>query len=79
VGLYVRWIRGDEGYGAVADALLGITGAFAAAWAIGQGEIAWSSRATATIWAAAALPCIAHVIARRDATVPGPQVRRRGF
>jgi uncharacterized membrane protein YeaQ/YmgE (transglycosylase-associated protein family) len=34
VGLYVRWVLGDRGYGVVADALLGVTGAIAANWAV---------------------------------------------
>jgi uncharacterized membrane protein YeaQ/YmgE (transglycosylase-associated protein family) len=59
VGLYVRWVLGDKGYGVVADALLGVTGAIAANWAAGSGDMDWSARATATIWASAALPCTA--------------------
>jgi len=79
VGLFVRLIIGDKAYGAVADALLGITGAFAAHWVIGQAEIAWDSRALFTIWAAAFFPCMAHFLARRNQSDVGRQMRRGGF
>jgi uncharacterized membrane protein YeaQ/YmgE (transglycosylase-associated protein family) len=74
VGMVVRLILGDKGYGAVTDALLGVIGAFAADWAIGRGDITWSSRATLTIWAAAFLPCIAHFLARRHMRVADRQL-----
>ena len=77
VGLYVRWVLGDRGYGVVADALLGVTGAIAANFAAGRGEMDWSARATATIWASAALPFTAHLIARRVASHSRAQVRRQ--
>jgi uncharacterized membrane protein YeaQ/YmgE (transglycosylase-associated protein family) len=79
VGLFVRLIVGDKAYGAVADALLGITGAFAARWVIGQADIAWDSRALFTIWAAAFLPCVAHFFARRNRSTVDRQMRRGGF
>jgi len=77
VGLYVRWVLGDRGYGVVADGVLGVTGAIAANWAVGRGEMDWGARATATIWASAALPCAAHLITRRVASRSRAQVRRQ--
>ena len=77
VGLVVRLIIGDKGYGPVADALLGITGALAAAWVIGRGELGWSWRANFTIWAAAALPYLAHVRARGNARITARQERQQ--
>jgi uncharacterized membrane protein YeaQ/YmgE (transglycosylase-associated protein family) len=74
IGLVVRYILGDKAYGAVADALLGTTGAFAADFAIGPGEITWSSRALLTIWAAAFLPCLAHFLSRRLTRVADREV-----
>jgi uncharacterized membrane protein YeaQ/YmgE (transglycosylase-associated protein family) len=64
VGLVVRHIIGDHGYGRAADVLLGVTGAFGAGWVTRQSELAWSWRANFTIWAAASLPYLAHVLAR---------------
>jgi uncharacterized membrane protein YeaQ/YmgE (transglycosylase-associated protein family) len=78
IGLYVQVISREKAYGAVADALLGITGAFAAAWAIGPREITWSARASLTIWTAAFLPYLSHFLARRRMSAAGRQVRRRG-
>jgi uncharacterized membrane protein YeaQ/YmgE (transglycosylase-associated protein family) len=79
VGLFVRFIVGGKAYGAVADALLGITGAFVADWVIGQAEIVWSSRAVLTIWSAAFFPCVAHFLARRNRSTVRRQMRRGGF
>ena len=77
VGLVMRLIIGDEGYGPVADALLGITGALAAAWVIGQSELGWSWRANFTIWAAASLPYLAHVRARGQTRITDRQARQQ--
>jgi uncharacterized membrane protein YeaQ/YmgE (transglycosylase-associated protein family) len=68
VGLVTRKVLGGEGYGTVTDMLLGITGAFAADWLIGvfawPAEVAWSYKILFIIWGAAALPLVAHFIAR---------------
>ena len=67
-GLVTRTIVGDKAYGAVADALLGITGAFAVDWMLGvvtDTTISWSSSTLFTIWGAVALPLLAHFFARR--------------
>jgi uncharacterized membrane protein YeaQ/YmgE (transglycosylase-associated protein family) len=79
VGLYIHLISKERAYGAVADALLGITGAFAAAWAIGSREITWSSRASFTIWAAAFFPYLSHFLARRQISATRRQARRSGL
>ena len=76
VGLIVRHIIGDNGFGPVADALLGITGAFVVAWAIGQSELGWSSKASLTIWAAASLPYLAHVLAKGRTRIADRQPRQ---
>jgi|SRR5438477_2721029 len=67
--LVTRTIMGGEAYGPVADALLGITGAFAVDWMLGvvtPTTISWSNCTLFTIWGAAALPLLAHFIARRQ-------------
>jgi uncharacterized membrane protein YeaQ/YmgE (transglycosylase-associated protein family) len=79
VGLVARLILGDKAYGVVIDALLGITGAFAANWAIGRNEVTWSWRATLTIWAAAFLPWIAHFRARRNSRSASREMEHREF
>jgi uncharacterized membrane protein YeaQ/YmgE (transglycosylase-associated protein family) len=76
VGLVVRHIIGDHGYGRAADVLLGLTGALAGAWAIHQGELGWSWKANFTIWAAASLPYLAHVRARGRTRIAGQQERQ---
>jgi uncharacterized membrane protein YeaQ/YmgE (transglycosylase-associated protein family) len=76
VGLVVRHIVGDHGFGRVADVLLGITGASAAAWAIRQSELSWSWRVNFMIWAAASLPYLAHVRARGRTRIAYRQARQ---
>jgi len=68
-GLVTRTIVGDKAYGAVADALLGITGAFAVDWmlrVVPDTTISWSNSTLFTIWGAAALPLLVHFFARRQ-------------
>ena len=68
-GLVTRTVVGGEAYGLVADALLGITGAFAVDWMLGvvtHTTISWSNCTLFTIWGAAALPLLAHFFARRQ-------------
>lgn len=70
VGLAARNIVGGKAYGTVADALLGITGAFAADWilrVLNHATMSWSDFTLLTIWGAAALPLLAHFLARRHA------------
>ena len=67
-GLVTRTIVGGKAYGAVADALLGITGAFAVDWmlrVVSHTTISWSNSTVFTIWGAAALPLLVHFFARR--------------
>ena len=67
-GLVTRTIVGGKAYGAVADALLGITGAFAVDWmlqVVSHTAISWSSSTVLTIWGAASLPLLVHFFARR--------------
>jgi uncharacterized membrane protein YeaQ/YmgE (transglycosylase-associated protein family) len=62
-GWITRTIVGGNAYGTVADALFGITGAFAVDWILGvlvHSTIFWTDRALFTIWGAAALPLLAH-------------------
>ena len=68
-GLVTRTIAGGKAYGAVADALFGITGAFAVDWTlrvVSYTTISWSSSTVFTIWGAAALPLFVHFFARRQ-------------
>jgi uncharacterized membrane protein YeaQ/YmgE (transglycosylase-associated protein family) len=68
-GLVTRSIAGGKAYGAVADALLGITGAFAVDWmlrVVFHTTISWSDSTLFTIWGAAALPLLVHFLARRQ-------------
>jgi len=68
-GLVTRTIVGGKAYGAVADALLGITGAFAIDWmlqVVHHTTISWSSSTVFTIWGAAALPLLVHFFGRRQ-------------
>src|SRR5262245_42113337 len=61
-GLVTRSMASGNGYGRVADALLGITGAFAVDWILGvltDTPIAWSRSTLFTIWGAALLPHLA--------------------
>ena len=70
-GLVTRTIVGGKAYGPVADALLGITGAFAADWALeifAPAPMYWTNSTLLTTWAAAALPLLAHFFARRRTT-----------
>lgn len=70
-GLVTRTIVGCKAYGAVADALLGITGAFAVDWVLAgltHTSMSWSDSALLTIWGAAGLPLLAHFFARRQTT-----------
>jgi uncharacterized membrane protein YeaQ/YmgE (transglycosylase-associated protein family) len=80
VGLIARVIAGGRAYGPVADALLGITGAFAADWILRvviHAELSWAAFTLLTIWGAAALPLLAHLLAGRQTarrthdTLPG--------
>jgi uncharacterized membrane protein YeaQ/YmgE (transglycosylase-associated protein family) len=80
-GLVTRTIVGGEAYGFVADALFGITGALAVNWMLGvvtHTTISWSNCTLFTIWGAAALPLLAHFVARRQTArrLQGPSVRR---
>jgi len=83
VGLITRRILGGQAYGAVADALFGICGAFAADWVLSvltaKSGISWSSDVFFTIWGAVACTMLAHLIARHSerarktsATLPSP-------
>ena len=68
-GLVTRAIVGGKAYGPVADALLGITGAFAVDWILAvltQTNMSWSDSTLLTIWGAAALPLLAHFFTRRQ-------------
>jgi uncharacterized membrane protein YeaQ/YmgE (transglycosylase-associated protein family) len=69
VGLLTRKIISGKAYGTVADMLLGITGAFASAWMtealVSYRTIAWENRLLFAIWGAAALPALAHFLAKR--------------
>jgi uncharacterized membrane protein YeaQ/YmgE (transglycosylase-associated protein family) len=68
-GLITRIIVGGKAYGAVADALLGITGAFAVDWFLSgptYTSTSWSNSLLFEIWGAAALPMFAHFLARRQ-------------
>ena len=71
VGLITRRILGGRAYGVVADALFGISGAFAADWILGvltaKSGISWNSDVFLTIWAAVACTALAHLIARHTA------------
>ena len=71
-GLVTRTIVGGKAYGAVADALLGITGAFAVDWmlrvVLHTTAISWSNSTLFTIWGAVALPLLVHFFARRQST-----------
>jgi uncharacterized membrane protein YeaQ/YmgE (transglycosylase-associated protein family) len=67
-GLVTRAILGGKAYGLVADALLGITGAFAVDWTLGlstHNGMSWTDSTLLTIWGAAALPLLAHFCAGR--------------
>ena len=69
VGLIARVIAGGRAYGPVADALLGITGAFAADWilrVVTHAELSWAAVTLGTIWGAAALPLVAHLLVGRQ-------------
>jgi uncharacterized membrane protein YeaQ/YmgE (transglycosylase-associated protein family) len=66
-GLVTRILAGGKAYGPVADALLGITGAFAVDWTLGvlaHTPMSWSNSTLLTIWGAAAPPMLAHFFAR---------------
>ena len=68
-GFVTRTIVGGKAYGAVADALLGITGAFAADWLLGvltHTTFPSSNSTLLTIWGAAALPLLARFSTRRQ-------------
>ena len=73
-GLVTRTIVGGKAYGAVADALLGITGAFAVDWMLRvvphTTTISWSDSTLFTIWGAAALPLLVHFFTRRQTARP---------
>jgi hypothetical protein len=68
VGLIARVIAGGRAYGPVADALR-ITGAFAADWilrVVTHAELSWAAVTLGTIWGAAALPLVAHLLVGRQ-------------
>jgi len=68
-GLVTRTIVGGKAYGLVADALLGITGAFSVNWMLGlqtHTTVSWPNSTLFTIWGAAALPLLAHFLARHQ-------------
>jgi uncharacterized membrane protein YeaQ/YmgE (transglycosylase-associated protein family) len=76
VGLLVRHITDDRAYGAIADCLLGITGAFAAEWLIEamrfSGMVARNERLVVAIWTAAALPALVRFVAKHRRRQPSP-------
>jgi len=68
-GVMTRTIVGGKAYGLVTDALLGITGAFVVDWilrVLTHTTISWSNSALLAIWGAAALPLLAHFLAKRN-------------
>ena len=80
-GLVTRTIVGGKAYGAVADALLGITGAFAVDWMLRVAPHiteSWSNSILFTIWGAVALPLLAHFFARHQTArqLYGPRLRQ---
>lgn len=83
VGLVVRNAVGGKAYGAVTDMLLGITGAFAANWLIGAlavaNDVAWSYGVLFVIWGAAALPLLAHFLAKRHGPGSESLIHKRSF
>jgi uncharacterized membrane protein YeaQ/YmgE (transglycosylase-associated protein family) len=70
VGLVTRKIMSERAYGAIADMLLGMTGAFASSWLIENLArstiVAWNVRLLFVIWGAAALPFLARFLAKHD-------------
>jgi uncharacterized membrane protein YeaQ/YmgE (transglycosylase-associated protein family) len=70
-GLVTRTIVGGKAYGSVADALLGITGAFSVDWMLRvftHAPMPLSDSTLLTIWGAAALPLLTHFISSRPST-----------
>ena len=68
-GLATRSIVGGQAYGPIADALLGITGAFFVNWILElltHTTMSWSDSTMLTIWGAAALPLLAHLLTRHQ-------------
>ena len=82
-GLVIRIIVGGKAYGPVADALLGITGAFAVDWVLGvlaDTQMPWPNSTLFTIWGAVAPPMLAHFFAKRTErrlrdSLSGPLIR----
>ena len=74
-GLVTRILLGGKAYGPVADALLGITGAFAVDWMLGvlvHTPMSWSNPTLFTIGGASTPPMLAHFFARRtEHRLPG--------
>jgi uncharacterized membrane protein YeaQ/YmgE (transglycosylase-associated protein family) len=75
-GLVTRTIVGGKAYGSAADALLGITGAFAVDWilrVLAHAPVSWSNSSLLTIWGAAALPLLTHFLTARPSArrLPG--------
>jgi uncharacterized membrane protein YeaQ/YmgE (transglycosylase-associated protein family) len=81
VGLLTRKIISGKAYGTVADMLLGITGAFASGWLTDtlafSRAIAWNNRLLFAIWGAAALPAVAHFLAKRYPSASLPPYHAR--
>ena len=68
-GLVTRTIVGGQAFGPMADALLGITGAFFVNWILElltHTAMSWSNSTLFTIWGAAALPMLAHFWTRHQ-------------
>lgn len=68
IGLATRTIVGGKAYGSVADALFGITGAFAVDWVLRLNHTtrSWVDATVITIWGALAPPLLVHLLTRRN-------------
>jgi len=79
IGLTTRSVVGGKACGIVADALLGITGAFAVDWMLGvyvNTEMSWPNSTLLIVWGAAAPPLFAHfLVARHTARRPQDSIR----
>jgi uncharacterized membrane protein YeaQ/YmgE (transglycosylase-associated protein family) len=76
VGLLTRKIMSGKAYGRVADTLLGVTGAFASRFLMenlaSSTTLAWNDSLLFAIWGAAALPALAHFLAKRHPSASSP-------